>query len=220
MIFCFSDIDFEDVVEDYGALISPNDTVILSREITGVIDMPAEFNGNSHIFKDMMIFSKDKEIILIVCMRAKIGDRLFNSAMLIDSGRVFGVSDEISPLKGYERGNVIRSYLTSRGRVCLFVDSDICYPALWQSCFLNCRYIFSLNSTPIDKERIACAKTLAMATGKHVLVQFCDACVSINGYGKIESIKSGRMSAFYLPISLTKGYTVDKKIKFVEEKGD
>ncbi|MDE6758933.1 MAG: carbon-nitrogen hydrolase family protein [Clostridia bacterium] len=220
MIFCFSDIDFDDVVEDYGALISPNDTVILSREITGVVDMPAEFNGNSHIFRDMIVFSKDKEIILIVSMRAKIGDRLYNSVMLIDGGKVFGVSDEIYPIKGYEKGSVVRSYLTSRGKICIFVDSDICYPQLWQSCFENCRYIFSMNSIPINRERITCAKTLARVSGKHVLAQFCDASVSINCYGRIESIKLGRMSAFYLPLSLTKGRILDRKIKFVEERGD
>ncbi|MDE6614232.1 MAG: hypothetical protein K2K24_01865, partial [Clostridia bacterium] len=83
-----------------------------------------------------------------------------------------------------------------------------------------CRYILSLYSIPINKERITCAKTLAIASGKHVLSQFCDACVSINQYGKIESVKRGRMMAFYLPISLNKGRIVDRKIKFVEETGD
>ena len=220
MIFCFSDIDFEDVVENYGALISPNDTVILSREITGVVDLPAELNGSSHIFRDMIILSKDKSIILVASMRAKINDRLYNSSILIDNGRVLGVSDEIFPIKGYEKGSIVRSYLTSRGKVSIFVDSDICYPQLWQSCFESCRYIFSLNSIPINRERITYAKTLARASGKHVLAQFSDASVSINCYGRIESIKRGRMSAFYLPISLVKGRIVDRKIKFVEERGD
>ena len=220
MIFCFSDIDFDDVVEYYGALISPNDTVILSREITGVVDLPAERGGYSHVLRDMIVFSKIKEIILIVGMRAKIGERFYNCALLIDSGSVLGVSDEIFPMKGYEKGHVFRSYLTSRGKVCLFVDSDVTYPGLWQSCYSSCRYVFSLNSIPINKERITCAKTLAIASGKHVLAQFCDACVSINPYGKIESVKRGRMMAFYIPISLNKGHIVDRKIKFVEETGD
>ncbi|MDE6614098.1 MAG: hypothetical protein K2K24_01170, partial [Clostridia bacterium] len=112
MIFCFSDIDFDDVVEDYGALISPNDTVILSREITGVIDLPAEHGGYSHVLRDMIVFRKIKEIILIVGMRAKIGERFYNCALLIDRGQVLGVSDEIYPIKGYEKGSIVRSYLT------------------------------------------------------------------------------------------------------------
>lgn len=220
MIFCFSDMDFDEVIEDYGALISPNDTVILSREITGIVDLPAEYDGESHIFRDIMTFSKDKSITLIVSMCAKIGERLFNSAMVVDKGKVLGVSDEIFPLKGYERGNVVRSYLTGRGKVCLFVDTDICYPQLWKGCFSGCRYIFSLNSVPLNRERIASAKTLANASGKHVLAQFCDASVCISPYGKIDSVKFGRMSAFYLPLSLTKGRLIDRKIKFVEECGD
>ncbi|MDE5616611.1 MAG: hypothetical protein K2I78_02350, partial [Clostridia bacterium] len=157
---------------------------------------------------------------LIVSMRAKIGDRLFNSAMLIERGKVLGVSDEIFPLKGYERGGVVRSYLTDRGKVCIFVDSDICYPQLWQGCFSGCRYIFSVNSIPLNRERIASAKTLANVSGKHVLAQFCDASVCINPYGRIDSVKFGRMSAFYLPLSLAKGRLTDRKIKFVEESGE
>lgn len=208
------------MLRDYAALISPNDTVILSREIIGLVDMPAEFDGASHIFRELMSFSRRKEIILVVSMRAKIGERLFNSSMLIDRGKVLGVSDEIYPLKGYESGKVVRSFLAGRGKVCLFVDSDICYPQLWKGCFENCRYIFSLNSTVFSSDRVNSAKTLARASGKYVLAQFCDTCVSINPYGKIESVKRGRMSAFYLPISLAKGFMLDRQIKFVDERGE
>ncbi len=213
-------MDFDEVLRKYGGLISPNDTVILSREITGMVDLPAELNGYSHVFRELITLSRDKEIILIVSMRAKIEDRLYNCSMLVDKGTVLGVSDEIYPIKGYEQGKTVRSYLTSRGKVCLFVDSDVCYPQLWKGCFDGCRYIFSLNSTTLNKERVNAARTLARATGRYVLAQFCDECVCINPYGKIESVKRGRTAAFYLPISLVKGYAVDRQIKFVEERGD
>ena len=220
MIFCFSDIDFDKVVEDYGAMISPNDILLFTREVVGLVDMPAELSGNTSVFKGIVEYSRDKEVIVVVAMRAKIGKKIFNSVMVIDNGRILGVSDEVTPQKGYVGSSTVRSYCTSRGKICIFVDSDICYPALWQSALNGCRYIFNVNSAGADNEKISCAKTLANASGKHVLAQFCDAIVCISPYGKIDSVKFGRMSAFYLPLSLNKGRLIDRKIKFVEECGD
>ncbi|MDE6275373.1 MAG: hypothetical protein K2M75_02415 [Clostridia bacterium] len=219
MIFCFSDIDFDKVVEEYGAMISPNDILLLTREVVGLVDMPAELHGKSSIFRDIAEYSSDKEIIIIVAMRAKIGEKIFNSVMVIDNGCVLGVSDELNPQKGYVGSSTMRSYLTSRGKICVFVDSDVCYPQLWQSALNGCRYIFNLNSTGVDGDRISCAKALAHASGKYVLCKFIDNGVCINSYGKIESIKWGRMSAFYMPLTFAVGKAVKRKIKFVDEKG-
>lgn len=219
MIFCFSDIDFETVVEEYGAMISPNDILLFTREAVGLVDMPAELSGKTRVFRGMVEYSQDKGVIIIVAMRAKIGEKIYNSAMVIDNGRIFGVSDEIAPQKGYIGSSTVRSYATSRGKVCLFVDSDICYPQLWQGALEGCRYIFSINSTSCDLERITSAKALARATGRYVLCKFTDSGVCINSYGKIESIKRGRMSAFYMPLTFAVGRMVKGKIKFADEKG-
>ena len=219
MIFCFSDIEFERVLREYGAMISPNDILLFTREVVGLVDMPAELNGKTHIFRDMVEYSQDKGVIIVVGMRAKIGEKIFNSVMVIDNGRVLGVSDEIYPQKGYVGSNTMRSYETSRGKICVFVDSDICYPTLWQGALKGCRYIFSLNSTATDSERISCAKVLAGATGRYVLCKFSDSGVCINSYGRIESIKWGRMTAFYMPLTFAVGRMVKGKIKFAEEKG-
>ncbi|MDE7191057.1 MAG: hypothetical protein K2O35_01075 [Clostridia bacterium] len=218
MIFCFSDIDFDKAVEEYGAMISPNDILLFTREVVGLVDMPAELGGKTNVFRGIMEYSRDKGVIVVAAMRAKIGEKIFNSAMVIDNGRILGVSDEITPPKGYVGSSTVRSYCTSRGKICVFVDSDICYPALWQTALNGCRYIFSLNSSGTDNERISCAKTLAAASGKYVLCKFADSGVCVSSYGKIESIKWGRMSAFYMPLTFAVGRSVKGKIKFVEEK--
>ncbi|MDE6605794.1 MAG: hypothetical protein K2K85_07245 [Clostridia bacterium] len=217
MIFCFSDIDFDKVVEEYGAMISPNDILLFTREVVGLVDMPAELSGKTSIFKGIVEYSGDKGVIIVVAMRAKIGEKIFNSAMVIDNGHILGVSDEITPQKGYVGSSTVRTYCTSRGKICVFVDSDICYPSLWQSALSGCRYIFNLNSSDTDNERISSAKTLANASGKYVLCKFLDSGVCINSYGKIESIKWGKMTAFYLPLTFAVGRTVKSKIKFVDE---
>ncbi|MDE6474500.1 MAG: hypothetical protein K2L70_05310 [Clostridia bacterium] len=217
MIFCFSDIDFDKVMEEYGAMISPNDILLFTREVVGLVDMPAELSGKTSVFKGIIEYSRDKEVIVVVAMRAKIGEKIFNSVMVIDNGRILGVSDEVVPQKGYVGSSTVRSYCTSRGKICIFVDSDICYPTLWQSALNGCRYIFNINSTGADNEKISCAKTLANASGKYVLCKFIDSGVCINSYGKIESIKWGRMSAFYMPLTFAVGRSVKGKIKFVDE---
>lgn len=217
MIFCFSDIDFDKVVEEYGAMISPNDILLLTREVVGLVDMPAELQGKTRALKDIAEYSSDKEIIVIVAMRARIGEKTFNSVAVIDNGNVLGVSDELNPQKGYVGSSTVRSYLTSRGKICVFVDSDVCYPQLWQSALEGCRYIFSLNSTRADNDRISCAKALAYAAGKYLLCKFVDSGVCINSYGKTESIKWGRMSAFYMPLTFAVGKTVKRRIRFVNE---
>ena len=128
MIFCFSDIDFERVVEEYGAMISPNDILLFTREVVGLVDMPAELSGKTCVFRGMVEYSQDKGVIIVVAMRAKIGEKIYNSAMVIDNGHILGASDEINPPKGYVGSSTIRSYATSRGKICVFIDSDICYP--------------------------------------------------------------------------------------------
>ena len=218
MIFCFSDIDFDKVVKEYGAMISPNDIILLTREVVGLVDMPAELQGKTNVLKGILEYSAVKEIIVVVAMRAKIGEKIFNSAAVIDNGRVLGVSDELNPQKGYIGSSAMRSYLTSRGKICVFVDSDVCYPQLWQSAIGGCRYIFSLNSSSLDNDRISCAKALAYASGKYTLCKFVDGGVCINSYGKIESIKWGKMSAFYMPLTFAVGRTMKRRIKFVDEK--
>ncbi|MCX4361978.1 MAG: hypothetical protein OSJ74_01135 [Clostridia bacterium] len=220
MIFCFSNIDFESIVEEYGAMISPNDILLLTREVVGLVDMPAELRGETQVFKDMAKYSKEKSIIIAAAMRARINERIFNSVILIDNGRILGVSDEVSPSKGYVGARTVRSYRTSRGKVCIFVDSDICYPQLWQDALQGCRYIFNINSAAADDDKISCARTLAYSAGKYVLCKFADSGVCVNSYGKIESVKWGRMSAFYMPLSLAVGKTVKGKLQFVEEKSD
>ena len=218
MIFCFSDIEFDKVIEEYGAMISPNDILLFTREVVGLVDMPAELSGKTKIFRGIVEYSADKGVIIIAAMRAKIGEKIFNSAMVIDNGNVLGVSDEVTPPKGYVGSATVRSYCTSRGKICIFVDSDVCYPQLWQSALKGCRYIFSLNSSGADDDKISCAKALAHASGKYTLCKFVDSGVCINAYGKIESIKWGRMSAFYMPLTFAVGRVVKDKIKFVEEK--
>ncbi len=216
MVFCFSGIDFEDAICQYGEMFSPNDLILFSRNVLGTVDMPSQLNGKSDELRRLIEYGKEKEIIIIACMRAKIGGEYYNSAAVIDKGRIMGVSDELSPLGGYIGGNVMRSYVTSIGKICLYIDSDVCYPQLWQSAMKGCRYVFSLNSCKMDSQRLLSARSLANAVGKYVLCRFEDCGVCVNYLGGVESVKWGKMSAFYLPMTIARCKRLDK-IRFMEE---
>lgn len=215
MVFCFSGIDFEEAIEGYGEIFSPNDLVLFTRSVLHTVDLPYELGADGGAFRRLIEYSASKEIIIVACMRAKIGNLYYNSAALIDKGRVMGVSDELNPLGGYVGGKVFRSYVTSIGKVCLFIDSDVCNPFLYQSVINGGRYVFSLNSCNMDSQRLLSARALANAFGKYVLCKFEDCGVCINSRGVVESIKWGKMSAFYLPMTLAKGK--EGEVKFVEE---
>lgn len=220
MVFCFSGIDFKEIVDGYGAMFSPGDIILLSREVVGRVDMPAELNGSSQVIKDVAAYSRERSLIIVIAMQAEIGQRVFNSAMVIDKGRIMGVSDELTPCGEYEQGKVMRSYLTTMGKICIFIDSDLCYPQLWQSAMQGARYVFCLCSHFTDCGKLACARALACVTGKYVLCKFVDCGICVNALGKVQSIKWGRMSAFYLPMSLALGKNIRRKVRFVEERGE
>ena len=53
--------------------------------------------------------------------------------------------------------------------------------------------------------------------GKYVLAVFGESKVCITPYGALESVKTGNMTAFYLPMSLATGRKLSKRVKYVEE---
>ena len=73
MVFCFSGIDFEDAICEYGEMFSPNDLILFSRNVLGTVDMPSQLNGKSDELRRLIEYGKEKEIIIIACMRAKRG---------------------------------------------------------------------------------------------------------------------------------------------------
>lgn len=216
MVFCFSGIDFEKAVSEYGTIFSPNDLLLFTRSVLHTVDMPSQLGDNGAELRQLIEYSAEKDVIIIACLRAKIGAYYYNSAVLVDKGRVMGVSDELNPLGGYIGGNTFRSYITSIGKISIFVDSDILNPILYSGGTQNSRYIFSLNSCKMDSQRLLSARALANWAGKYVLCVFEDCGACLNCRGGVESIKWGRMSAFYLPMVISK-INRTQKVKFVEE---
>lgn len=219
MVFCFENFDIDSLIDEYNDILSTNDIVVLKKSVCGRVNLPYELNGKTQLIKRLLLFSRQKEIILFVAMDAQIGGNIYDSIMVIDKGKVLGVSDCICEQKGYKSGTSLRSYATSMGKVCVFAGQDIMYAELW-SHVVGCRYIINICDSAYDGLHIACSRAVASYAGKYVLVVFADNVVCITPYGKIESIKQGHMTTFYLPMSLARGNRFNKKIKFVQEDGE
>lgn len=217
MVFCFEEMTIEDIQKEYSGIVSQNDILVLAKSVAGRVDLPKELKGKSDMILRLAKFSLQKQITLLANIEACIGEKVYDSVIVIDKGKILGVSDCInSEDKAIKGGNALRCYMTSMGRICVFVGGDICFPELW-SFAEGSRYIISLIDRHIDSVIISSAKALAVYLGKYVLICGNTTKICINPYGKIESIKNGRMTAFYLPMSLALGKKLGKRIQFVEE---
>lgn len=209
-------MSIEDIEREYSGIVSPNDILVLSKGVVNAVDLPQELKGKSDIILRLAKYSLQKQITILANMFASISDKTYDSVIVIDKGKILGVSDCINPSnKNIRGGNALRCYNTSMGRICVFVGEDICYPELWHFA-KGSRYIISVSHGE-GKELLSSAKALALYLGKYVLLSGSDCNLSITPYGKIDSIKYGRMTAFYLPMSLALGKKLSKRIQFVEE---
>lgn len=217
MVFCFENTTVDKVVSEYSGIISPNDILVLSQSVAGRVNLPDELKGKSDVLLKLASFSARKQVIIIAAMLAETANRIYDSAVVIDKGRIMGVSDCIFPCgEGLHGGGVSRCYMTSMGRVSVFVGKDVCYPELWSYACAS-RYIFCLCADKADSKVVLCVRAFALFSGKYVLAAFDGSKISITPYGAIDSIKNGSMSAFYLPMSLANGKKLSKRVRFVRE---
>lgn len=217
MVFCFEDMSVEDIQMEYSGIVSPNDILVLAKSVVKKVDLPSELKGKSDIILRLARFSLQKQITVLSHIDASIGDKTYDSVIVIDKGKILGVSDCITPKdKRLRGGNAFRCYMTSMGRICVFVGEDILYPELWHFA-RGSRYTVCIGDGENDNAVLSSGKALATYLGKYVLLSGKDNSISINPYGKIESVKNGKMTAFYLPMSLALGKKIGKHIQFVDE---
>lgn len=207
----------EDIQREYSGIVSPNDILVLAKSVVKEVDLPKELKGKSDIILRLAKFSLQKQITVLSHVDASIGDKTYDSVIVIDKGKILGVSDCINPDdKAIVGGSALRCYMTSMGRICVFVGEDILYPELWHFA-RGSRYTVCVSDGETDNSALASGRALATYLGKYVLLSGKENSVSINPYGKIESIKTGKMTAFYLPMSLALGKKLSRRIQFVDE---
>lgn len=217
MVFCFDNTDIDEVTADYNGVVSTGDILVLSPCVAGRVNLPDELKGTSDVLLRLARFSKNKQVIIVAGMTAETANKKYESAVVIDRGKILGVSDCINPKEdGISSGSALRRYATSMGKLCVFAGGDIRYPELWEFASTS-RYVICLSGGKTDTEALVCARAFALYAGKYVLAVFGGSKVCITPYGALESVKTGNMTAFYLPMSLAKGKKLSKRVKYVEE---
>lgn len=115
----------------YLPMIAKRDVIILQSGVCPDIDMQSELDGDTNTLARLALLSKDKESVVVAQSGVTADGGYYNSAVLLDCGKLAGVSDEISPLRLYDKGSCLRCYNTSRGRIGIIIGGDILYCELW-----------------------------------------------------------------------------------------
>lgn len=115
---------------------------------------------NPEVIKEWSDFSGRNKIVVFVHFVAKIEKKKFLSIMVIDNGRIIGVSDAVTKNKEYYESKRQRIYITSLGKIGVVVDDDILYPESVRSLNINgAEIIVSMSKKNFDTNYLNCYKS-------------------------------------------------------------
>ena len=86
--------------------------------------------------KTLTKLSLDAELILFIYFKAKVKQKTYLSVMVMEKGRILGISDCLSR-QDYDSSDNQRIYMLSKGKAGVIVDNDIFYPESARSLFLH-----------------------------------------------------------------------------------
>lgn len=92
------------------------------------ISLEDELRGRSHIFKSTCHISKQKNLLFALPCHLKLGDKLFNSVVLADNGKLLGTSDMTHG--GNDKYALSSSFVlhdTRYGKVGVLIGEDVSY---------------------------------------------------------------------------------------------
>lgn len=109
-----------------------SDTVImLTRAVPDVINMVSELSGESEEFKKIARHSKANKLIVVMLFRAIVYKKQYLSCLVVDNGKILGVSDMTHRVSGemlLDRGQSYRIYDTTLGCLGVIIGDDIFFP--------------------------------------------------------------------------------------------
>ncbi|MBR7159542.1 MAG: hypothetical protein IKD20_00745 [Clostridia bacterium] len=92
-----------------------------------VISLEDELKGTSHIFKSICHISKQKNLLYTLPCHLKLGDKLFNSVVLAENGKLIGTSDMTHGDNKYSLSSSFVIHDTRYGKVGVLIDDDVSY---------------------------------------------------------------------------------------------
>ncbi|MBO5925348.1 MAG: hypothetical protein J6Q52_03755 [Clostridia bacterium] len=92
-----------------------------------VISLEDELKGTSHIFKSICHISKQKNLLYTLPCHLKLGDKLFNSVVLAENGKLIGTSDMTHGDNKYSLSSSFVIHDTRYGKIGVLIDDDVSY---------------------------------------------------------------------------------------------
>ena len=192
MLLCMSAVPLSIALE--CAEKSRPELLCLHRNVAGRVDLRAELKGCSAAIAPMMRHSARCNDIVVAAIRATVDAGEFNSAIVIDRGKVLGVSDQMSfPSKHIRKGSCMRCYRTSSGLMGLILSDDVRCPQLWHAMSrAGCDFIVAMHEKVFDETRDhAFLQCMSYCCGRDVYAHFCDVSHRYNCFGKCDESLSG-----------------------------
>lgn len=134
MLFCFDDITLSECFEFCMHNLKKGDIACFNRNILYCVDLESELDGSNEVILNLARLSASTHCIFIVATRAVVGNECYNSVIVLENGKILGISDEIFAKPSFCQGNCLRCYNTSKGRIAIIVGGDFYYPQVWQKC--------------------------------------------------------------------------------------
>lgn len=168
--------------ERYGG--SDADILFFSfRGAGGNVSYEEELKGESSVFEDVAILSREnKNIVICGCVTDTRGIRR-KSAVVAENGRILGVSDMLNAIDGkYSAGAGLRVYDTKAGRIGIAVAEDLYFSEILRTLAVcGSDFIF----VPFGEVRDTAETTLLRAAAFSYGVP---ACICASGYSMVADI--------------------------------
>lgn len=118
-------------VDDALKINTSNSLLVIGGKSPKEIDMVAELQGNDNIIKHLSTHSKLNHLVTVCLFYATIYRKQYLSAIVIDNGKILGVTDmthRVSAEFYLDRGQCYRIYDSSLGKFGIVVGDDIFFP--------------------------------------------------------------------------------------------
>ena len=116
--------------------VASDSLVIIGHGAGLSIDLVRELEGEDDVLKRLALYSRDRQITIVAGIEASIYRRKYLSAVVIDKGKIMGISDmthESDEGNIYNLGSSYRVYKTSAGALGIVVGNDLFYPEVFRT---------------------------------------------------------------------------------------
>lgn len=124
--------NYTDFVLNEISKVNNPDILVFSSGVINKMNLFKELDGKSKNFYDLCVLSESLNCVIICSCDTEVCDILHKSAVVIDNGKLCGVSDmaNIVDESKYSAGGGYRIYDTSRGKFGLIIGEDIYFPEI------------------------------------------------------------------------------------------